>query len=199
MSGNEKTICILLGGLVLAFAAAHVMAQGTWRGILVAPEIMCSPYHSDDYSYNRSMIMGEKWRHVGAVFSPYDNKVYDPKDVDVEHRVSRHQAHVSGMCARPMQDRVGFAHDMSNITMAESNLNRVDKSDKDASEWSPRKNRCHFAVSVMITKCTWGLSVDPAERDALEEMVQECGTLVSLSNCKHQGVREHGVPGKIAA
>ena len=163
-----------------------------WRGLLMEPENSCSKYDPRGYRYDRRRILDILWHKVGAFFSPYDNNVYSHSEVDIEHRVARHQAHVSGMCARDMGDRREFASDLNNITIAESNLNRVIKGSKDAAGWVPAENRCHFAVSVIRTKCVWRLSVDQAEAIALDDIIgKDCKALgVDVGECVRLQVKE---------
>ena len=181
---------ILLGWATLLFVpSAH--AAEDWKGLPVAPESECSPYDERDYTYDRHRDLIRIWREVGAFFSPYDEMIYPPTKVDIEHRVSRHQAHVSGMCADDKAHRRAFASDPDNQTIAERKLNRVAKGDKDAAGWLPAKNRCHFAISIVQTKCKWGLSVDEAERDALQSVLAKCGGVVEYLGCNpRQRTRE---------
>ena len=180
----------LAGWLVAADMAAGADAE--WRGLTMEPESMCSPYDPRGYRYDRQRILVHMWDSVGAFFSPYDNTVYKVTEVDVEHRVARHQAHVSGMCARTVEERSAFAMDVRNLTVAESNLNRSIKGDKDAAEWVPAENRCHFAISVLRVKCAWGLSVDQAEAKALDAIiVGECPAIgAHVGQCQRNEVRD---------
>ena len=176
MSDNTKLWVLFIGVICLAIGAAAVADDDWWRGIKVEPEDACLgiPYEEDLYRYDRPSILENYWRFVGSWYSPYDDKVYGmPMEIDVEHRVAKQQAHHSGLCRRDKAAWSAYASDITNITIAESHLNRVIKGDKDAAGWTPDKNRCHFAISVAQTKCDWGLSVDAAERDALERIIQK--------------------------
>ena len=167
-------LVILWGCVALAMACVAVEALADWRGIPVEPESECSPYEDGDYSYDRERIAMAWWVHVGVFVSPYDAQIHAYEDVDLEHRVARHQAHVSGLCKRPKAERRRFAKDPLNITWATPRMNRVEKGDKDAAGWLPPKNRCHFAALVAQVKCLWGLSVDEAEAEALEGVLSGC-------------------------
>ena len=101
---------LVLLGLALSWiapkASADEGAPQEWRGLKVEPENECSPYVESDYDYNRPALLMLRWNSVGSFYSPYDDLVYDtPQDVDVEHRVARHQAHVSGLCGAPKEVR----------------------------------------------------------------------------------------------
>ena len=50
-------------------------------------------------------------------------------------------------------------------------MNRSQKSDRDAAEWMPARHGAWFADRVIQVKLEYGLSVDPAERDALEALL----------------------------
>ena len=36
-------------------AAVALLGQGSWRGLVVAPENRCAPYNSDDYGYSQTL------------------------------------------------------------------------------------------------------------------------------------------------
>ena len=50
-------------------------------------------------------------------------------------------------------------------------MNRSQKSDRDAADWMPARHGAWFAERVIQVKMEYGLSVDPAERDALEALL----------------------------
>jgi len=54
-------------------------------------------------------------------------------------------------------------------------VNQVEKSDRDAAEWMPTRHGPWFAQRVIAVKAEYGLSVDPAERDALAVLLAEGG------------------------
>ena len=53
-------------------------------------------------------------------------------------------------------------------------LDRHQKSGKDAGEWVPRMNRCWFAGRVVAVKRKYGLTVDAREARALEGILSGC-------------------------
>ena len=79
------------------------------------------------------------------------------------------KAHDSGIAPG---DRRAIASDPLNLTIAVPCVNQNDKNDRDAGAWEPPKNRGWFAARVVAVKQKYGLSVDPAERDALAEMLR---------------------------
>ena len=52
-------------------------------------------------------------------------------------------------------------------------MNRSEKSDRDAAEWMPARHGAWFAERVIQVKLEYGLSVDPAERNALEALLAD--------------------------
>ena len=61
-----------------------------------------------------------------------------------------------------------FAADIDNLTIARPDVNRNQKSDRDAGEWRPPRNQGWFANRVVAVKQKYTLSVDSSERDALK-------------------------------
>ena len=50
-------------------------------------------------------------------------------------------------------------------------MNRTQKGARDAAEWRPTRHGAWFAQRVIQVKREYGLTVDPAERDALEALL----------------------------
>ena len=51
------------------------------------------------------------------------------------------EAHDSGLCAADRATRKRFAKDLRNLTLASPQVNRHQKSGKDAGEWIPDRNQ----------------------------------------------------------
>lgn len=83
---------------------------------------------------------------------------------DVDHVVSLREAHDSGLRAA---DRRRFAADPRNHRLAHPSANSS-KGARDAAGWTPRFNARARARIVLAVKRAYGLSVDPAERAALD-------------------------------
>ena len=64
-----------------------------------------------------------------------------------------------------------LAFRLDNLTIADPTVNRSEKSDRDAAEWIPDRHGAWFAARVIAVKQEYELSVDPAERDALEMLL----------------------------
>ena len=186
---DMKVLVAIAFVIIIGIGAVKAGAAETWHGLKVEPENSCSTYDSEDYGYNRNAILSMIWLRVGSLYSPYDNMIYTHDQVDVEHRVARHQAHVSGMCLADKHIKTAFAQDLNNLTVATHHMNRVEKSDKDAAGFVPPANRCHFIIAVVRTKCQWGLSVDPAERDAMDGVLQHC-PWIEMADCQFSSIKE---------
>ena len=158
----------------VAGGAMASVAEGTWRGLVVAPEHRCSTYDSDDYRYTQSLeariVAG-----LGDVFSPYTGRCFDDtRQTDIEHIVARSEAHDSGLCAADVATRRRFAADLANLTLASPEVNRHQKGAKDAAAWLPARNRCWFASRIVDVRRKYGLTIDQREVEALEPLLASC-------------------------
>ena len=192
--GRGVGIRILAGAAMLAVAASAW--SETWRGLTVAPEHRCSPYERKrDYPYPQS-VEQDIVRGLGAVYGPYTGTCFgSTRDTDIEHIVATSEAHDSGLCAADRATRKRFATDLRNLTLASPQVNRREKSGKDAGEWVPERNECWFAGRVLKVKRVYGLTVDRREATALERIFSRCyGTEMELIACTapSTGTREAG-------
>ena len=129
-----------------ATAKPETDGSESWRGLVVAPEDRCSPYDSDDYRYSQSVEQRIVTSMGGIVYGPYTGRWFDnTSETDIEHIVARSEAHDSGLCDASAETRRRFATDLLNLTLASPEVNRSQKSGKDASEWLPELNRCWFS------------------------------------------------------
>ena len=151
----------------------------TWCGLVFEPEHRCSPYDARRYSYPSDMDR----KHVEAdgyqvdadgkldraYPSPYVHGIRFRylQDIDIEHVLPRSDAHDSGLCAHPERWRE-FASDPDNVTVASEHVNRTLKSDREPHEWLPEKRVRWYVRTWVRVKRKHGLSIDAAERDALE-------------------------------
>ena len=147
----------------------------TWRGLTVAPEHRCSPYSARNYRYPPSVERRIVARQGGKVYGPYTGRCFGSiRETDIEHIVARSEAHDSGLCAAGRRMRRRFARDLLNLTLASPGVNRHQKSDRDAAEWLPEKNRCWFAARVVAVRRKYGLTIDRREADALDRVLSAC-------------------------
>ena len=180
----------------MALALAGTAAAESWRGLTVAPENRCSAYDKKrDYPYPQS-VEQDIVRELGAVYGPYSGTCFDStKQTDIEHVVATSEAHDSGLCAADRTTRTRFAQDLRNFTLASPQVNRHQKSGKDAGEWLPDRNRCWFAGRVLEVKRAYRLTIDRREAAALERIFSQCyGTEMELIACTapSTGAREAG-------
>ncbi|HRC40110.1 MAG TPA: hypothetical protein PLK69_01245 [Tetrasphaera sp.] len=103
----------------------------------------------------------------------------DPRiaaSIQIDHVVSLFNAWVSGARAWPAQRRVQFANDTSiHELYAVAAATNFDKSYRGAESWRPRPAyQCRFARAYVEVKSTYRLTVIPAERDALRQMLATC-------------------------
>jgi hypothetical protein len=176
MKVMKKIILLLCLSVFIVFPG---VADNTWRGLSVEPENRCSPYNKkEQYPYPQSVedtivsLMG------GRVYGPYTGRYFgSDSETDIEHIVAASEGHDSGLCHRSAQERVNFATDPLNLTLAAPEVNRCGIGGKcgfDASEWMPAKNKCWFANRVVQIKQKYSLSVDTREAEALEEVLSNC-------------------------
>ena len=169
------TEAMVLSAFTPVVAAA---AQERWRGLVVQPENRCAPYDRDDYRYPQSReldIQDELGPTAGGWYGLYEARMFASRgETDIEHIVATSEAHDSGLCGRPRAVKRRFANDLNNLTIASPQMNRSEKSGKDAGEWLPPNARCWFARTVVFVKQTYDLSVDRRERDELERVLSAC-------------------------
>ena len=120
----------------------------------------------------------------GQVYTPYSCIAFDINSngtsaTDIEHIVALAEAHDSGIAD---DRRRAFAADLDNLTIADPTVNRSQKRAHDAAEWMPDRHQAWFAQRVIEVKQEYGLTVDPAERDALEELLAGGGAELDCVN-----------------
>ena len=149
----------------------------TWMGLPVCEEVERTGYDRDAfgsaYSSLEDEIITGLPKSGGQVYTPYSCKLFDIRPdgtaaTDIEHIVALAEAYDSGLRESQFQT---FAGDLANLTIADPSVNRHQKSDRDAAEWRPLRNTGWFAANVLAVKQKYGLSVNPAERDALASML----------------------------
>ena len=66
-----------------------------------------------------------------------------------------------------------FGRDLSNLTIV--GLGAADQNpDKDAAEWLPKLNRCWFVSKVIKVRQRYGLTIDRAEADEIDNVIMGC-------------------------
>ena len=156
----------------------------TWRGLRVCSERPREGYDRDDYGTGYSRLEDDiiaalpaTMKANGQVYTPYSCIAFDITSsgtaaTDIEHIVALAEAHDSGIAA---DRRRAFAADLDNLTIADPTVNRSQKGARDAAEWMPARHQAWFAERVIEVKREYGLTIDPAERDALETLLASGG------------------------
>lgn len=179
-------------GIPTVVTAAAQLAQLT-----VAPEANASSYDRDLFPHwstvsgscnTREEVLKRDGENVvtnsscasvsGTWTSPYDGAVWtQASDVDIDHMVALAEAWRSGASEWTPAKRQQFANSLSDSQLwaVTDNVN-WDKGDKDPSAWRPplESFHCTYALSWISVKHNWQLTLQPAEKAALEEMLGTC-------------------------
>ncbi len=146
-------------------------------GAPVCAESSRDGYDRDDfgsgYSSLEAQIIDGLPKLGAQVYTPYTCTLYaiegqGAADTDIDHVVALAEAYESGLARGRFEE---FGGDILNLTVAVPAVNRNQKSDNDAGEWRPEHNQGWYAATIVAVKQKYEMSVDPAERDALEEML----------------------------
>ena len=158
--GSRSRFALACVAAVAALGLIAGASAETWRGLTVAPEHRCSAYNKKrDYPYPQS-VERDIVRELGAVYGPYTGRCFaSTTETDIEHVVAASEAHDSGLCAADAATKARFARDLRNMTLASPEVNRFEKSGKDAAEWVPDRNRCWFAGRVVKVRQAYGLII----------------------------------------
>ena len=159
-----------------------------WRGLQVCEEQARDGYDRDAFGTGYRTLEDDIIRLLpatmkagGQVYTPYSCLAFHiapdgTAATDIEHIVALAEAHDSGIADDRRRD---IAADLDNLTIADPTVNRSQKSDRDAGEWVPARHGAWFAERVIAVKLEYGLSVDPAERDALEALLAGGGAVLN--------------------
>lgn len=114
----------------------------------------------------------------GQWVSPYDNVATTiADDLDIDHLVPLKEAWVSGARSWTTAQREVFANDltMPQLIAVTDNLNQ-EKGDQDPAEWMPPvvSFHCTYVRAWVTVKQHYNLSVDLAEKSALQGFLADC-------------------------
>ncbi|MFF5936588.1 HNH endonuclease family protein [Streptomyces sp. NPDC012508] len=114
----------------------------------------------------------------GSWYSEYDGATWTAAaDLDIDHVVALSEAWRSGANAWTTAKRQQFANDLTRpqLIAVTDNVNQA-KGDLDPAEWMPSRTayRCTYARAWVHVKYYWGLSVDSAEKSALQSVLNGC-------------------------
>ena len=100
----------------------------------------------------------------------------DPSDIDIDHIVALHDAHVSGMYATDADDpkRERLANDPDNLVISDASANRSKGDSSPEDYMPPGEYRCTYAEKYITVSDRYDLSVSTGDVERLEETLQEC-------------------------
>ncbi len=114
----------------------------------------------------------------GSWTSPYDGDTWTaPADVDIDHMVPLAAAWRSGAAGWSAEQRETFANDLSGpqLWAVTDNVNQ-EKGDRTPEAWKPplESHWCEYSRAYTHVKSEYDLTVNSAEKGALEEMLATC-------------------------
>ncbi|GHJ98611.1 HNH endonuclease family protein [Streptomyces sp. NPDC003753] len=114
----------------------------------------------------------------GSWYSPYDGATwYAASDVDIDHLVPLAEAWDSGASKWTTSQRQAFANDITRpqLLAVTDNVNQA-KGDQDPATWVPSRSSyvCTYVRAWVQVKYYYDLSVDSAEKSALQNYLASC-------------------------
>ena len=114
----------------------------------------------------------------GSWYSPYDGATWtSPSDVDIDHLVPLAEAWDSGAGKWTTAQRQAFANDVTRpqLLAVTDNVNQA-KGDQDPATWVPSRSAyvCTYVRAWVQVKYYYNLSVDTAEKSALQNYLANC-------------------------
>lgn len=114
----------------------------------------------------------------GSWYSEYDGATWTlASDLDIDHVVPLAEAWRSGADSWTTTKRQGFANDLTRpqLIAVTDNVNQA-KGDKDPAQWMPPRTayHCTYARMWVQVKYYYDLSVDSAEKSALQSILNGC-------------------------
>ncbi|GAA0904481.1 HNH endonuclease family protein [Streptomyces thermoalcalitolerans] len=114
----------------------------------------------------------------GTWYSPYDGATWtSASDVDIDHVVPLAEAWDSGASAWTTAQRQAFANDLTRpqLIAVTDRVNQA-KGDQDPATWVPPRSAyvCTYVRAWVQVKYYYNLSVDPAEKSALQSRLAAC-------------------------
>ena len=114
----------------------------------------------------------------GSWYSPYDGATWTAaSDVDIDHMVPLAEAWRSGAYGWTSAQRQTYANDLGGpeLWAVTDNVNQS-KGDQDPTTWQPSvaSFRCTYARAWIQVKYYWKLTLQSAEKSALQSMLATC-------------------------
>ena len=142
---------------------------------IVATPDMKSSSQSRSSPWKRAMAAGQP---VAYGFQPSTEQQQNPRSFDIDHLVPLAEAWDSGANGWSSSRREAFANDeTSPLTLIAVSASSTDqKGDRDPAEWLPPAvgYRCEYVAGWVAVKARWELSIDPAEKTAIESVLSGC-------------------------
>ena len=116
--------------------------------------------------------------------SLYDDRTTtEARSLEIDHLVPLAEAWHAGAWRWSARQLLAYGNDLGyewSLQAVTAALNQ-DKQSKDPAQWLPPKNRCTYVQAWIAVKSRWGLSVDPAERRALLQVLDGCASPLVLA------------------
>ncbi|MFF2960987.1 HNH endonuclease family protein [Streptomyces sp. NPDC057963] len=114
----------------------------------------------------------------GSWYSEYDGATWTAaSDLDIDHMVPLAEAWRSGASSWTTAQRQAYANDLTRpqLIAVTDNVNQA-KGDKDPAKWLPPRTayRCTYARAWVHVKHYYDLTVDSAEKNALQSILNNC-------------------------
>ena len=153
-------------------------------------------YDRADYEHDRRYLCDTP----GA--DPYTGLPFEPATCDVDHIVAAAEAHESGGHAWDRSTRQALGNDALNLVASRDCVNRS-KGSSDPAEWSGVQSgtcggttittagRCFWVAHTITVKHRYDLSVDTAERAALQADLADCPDNLDIETPPRATVGDH--------
>ena len=118
-----------------------------------------------------SNLSGGRW------FSYYDRVSWtDSGRIDIDHMVPLAEAWDSGARNWTSTQRKNYANDLGDYRSLVGVTDSVNaaKGDQDPATWLPQYDRCRYLREFVAVKIRWRLSVDSAEKTAMQNLAAGC-------------------------
>ena len=124
----------------------------------------------------------------GRWFSYYDRVSWtSTSDVDIDHMVPLAEAWDSGARTWTTATRQAYANDLGDsrsLVGVTDDVNQA-KSDQDVAEWLPQYDRCRYLREFVAVKLRWRLTVDSAEKSAMNSLGSGCtNTTITVTRAR---------------
>ncbi|NLE82429.1 MAG: DUF1524 domain-containing protein [Rhodococcus sp.] len=113
-----------------------------------------------------------------ATTIPFVRGANTSSEVQIDHVVALSDAWQKGAQQLDTRTRENFANDPRNLRAVDGPANQQ-KSDSDAASWLPpnKSYRCEYVAAQVDVKAAYNLWVTPAEHDAIERVLTNCGDM----------------------